>query len=494
MPSTPRSAPSSAISDRVPSVPPLPRAIGLPVAATVVAVAVATAVAVAVGAEPTATPDLRDGVPEPPHRWLGDAVSRLACVVSSIRTDLSSGLTVVTEAMDGARSASFGCWVRVGARDESDAQAGSSHFLEHLLFKGTATRTGREVSEAIEAVGGELNAHTAHEHTAFYTRVPAPAASLGLELLCDVVTSPAFDADDVESERQVILEELHLAEDEGDDRVLSLAHEALWGHHPLGREVLGTLDTIDAMERDAIHDFFERHYHPANLVLVAAGAVDHDAVVAAGEAFPDRAARPRPARTPPAGAVPRQLSALVHRPLEQAHLAVAWPGVGADDADRYALAVCNQVLGGGLSSRLFQEIREERGLAYSVYSSATSFSDAGSLVAYAGTSVERAAEVRALVVDGAAELATAGVTEREWEVARGYLEGSFLLGLEDSGSVMARLGNHVCARGVVIPVEEQLARLRVVTIGDVDRVAQRILSVTPAICGVGPLTPSDLGA
>src|SRR4051812_31001183 len=158
--------------------------------------------------------------------------------------------------MDGARSASFGCWVRVGARDETDELAGASHFLEHLLFKGTEARSGREISEAIEAVGGELNAPTPHQHTPLYTPGPPRSADVGLELLCDVVTSPAFDADDVESERQVILEELHLAEDEGDDRVLSLAHEALWGDHPLGREVLGTLESIDAMDRDRIAAFF----------------------------------------------------------------------------------------------------------------------------------------------------------------------------------------------------------------------------------------------
>lgn len=409
------------------------------------------------------------------------------------RTDLSSGLTVVTEAMPGARSASFGCWVRVGARDETDPQAGSSHFLEHLLFKGTETRTGREVSEAIEAVGGELNAHTAHEHTAFYARVPGSAAQVGLDLLCDVVTSPAFDADDVESERQVILEELHLAEDEGDDRVLSLAHEALWGDHPLGREVLGSLETIEAMERDAIFAFFERHYHPANLVLVAAGDVDHAAVVAAGERFPARAASPRPERTAPARPAPVEHLGLLRRPLEQAHLAVVWPGLAADDPDRYALAVCNQVLGGGLASRLFQEIREERGLAYSVYSTTSSFSDAGSVLAYAGTGTKSAAEVRSLLVEGAAGVASGGVTEREFEVAKGYLEGSFLLGLEDSGSVMARLGNHVCARGTVTPVDDQLAKLRAVTRDDVAAVASRILSVEPAICGVGPLTHEDLG-
>ncbi|WP_421119608.1 M16 family metallopeptidase [Aquihabitans daechungensis] len=410
------------------------------------------------------------------------------------RTDLPSGLTVVTEAMPGSRSASFGCWVRVGARDEADELAGASHFLEHLLFKGTETRSGREISEAIEAVGGELNAHTAHEHTAFYARVPAEAATVGLDLLCDVVTSPAFDVDDVESERQVILEELHQAEDEGDDRVMSLAHEALWGDHPLGREVLGTLETIDGMDRDAIAAFFEHHYHPANLVLVAAGAVDHDQVAAAGERFPARAAGERPPRTAPDGPIPVRDRALLRRPSEQAHLCAVWPALASDDPDRYALGVCNQILGGGLSSRLFQEIREERGLAYTVFSSVAAFSDAGSLAAYVGTGAERVDEVRKLLLEITAELVADGVTEREWEVALGYLEGSFLLGLEDSGSVMARLGNHVCSRGEVVPVDQQLAKLRAVTREQVAGVAQRILARPPTICGVGPLTDADLGA
>ncbi len=410
------------------------------------------------------------------------------------RTDLPSGLTVVTEAMPGSRSASFGCWVRVGARDEADELAGASHFLEHLLFKGTETRSGREISEAIEAVGGELNAHTAHEHTAFYARVPAEAAPVGLDLLCDVVTSPAFDVDDVESERQVILEELHQAEDEGDDRVMSLAHEALWGDHPLGREVLGTLETIDGMDRDAIAEFFEHHYHPANLILVAAGAVDHDQVVAAGDRFPPRVPGARPPRRAPDGRVPVRDRALLRRPSEMAHLCAVWPALASDDPDRYALGVCNQILGGGLSSRLFQEIREERGLAYTVFSSVAAFSDAGSLAAYVGTGAERVDEVRKLLLEITADLVADGVTEREWEVALGYLEGSFLLGLEDSGSVMARLGNHVCTRGEVVPVDQQLAKLRAVTREQVAAVAQRVLAQPPTVCGVGPLTEVDLGA
>lgn len=407
------------------------------------------------------------------------------------RTDLESGLTVVTEPMAGARSASFGCWVRVGSRDEPVVEAGVSHFLEHLLFKGTARRSGREISETIEAVGGELNAHTGHEHTAFYTRVPASAAATGLDLLVEVLTEPAFDDDDVESERQVILEELHQAEDEGDDRVHTLAHEALWGDHPLGREVLGSLASIDGLRTDAIAGFFERRYAPANIVLVAAGAVDHDQVVAAGRRFGARRDHEDGGRRAPAGG-PAAPLALVRRPMEQAHLAIVWPGLANDDADRYALAIANQIFGGGLSSRLFQEIREERGLAYSVFSSTASYQDAGSLVAYAGTGPERAAEVRRVVADQAAAMAADGVSEREWAVARGYLEGATLLGLEDSTSVMARLGGHVCARDRVVPIDEQVARLRAVTPEDVHRVARRVLGATPSICGVGPLVEDDL--
>lgn len=402
------------------------------------------------------------------------------------RTDLASGLTVVTEALPGARSASFGCWVRVGGRDEPAEVAGASHFLEHLVFKGTRRHSGREISEAIEGVGGEINAHTAHEHTAFYARVPASAADVGLDLLAEVVAAPILAADDVESERQVILEELHLADDEGDDKVLSLAHEALWGDHPLGREVLGRVETIEAMDRADIAGFFAQHYHPANLVLVGAGAVDHGAVVAAGERFDVPSGDARPQRRAPGGA-PVTARAVLHRPNDVAHLALAWPALPADDPDRYALSVANQIFGGGLSSRLFQEVRERRGLAYSVFSSVSAYSDAGSLVAYAGTSPDQAHLVVELIRELVAGLVEGGVTEREWRVARGYLEGASLLQLEDSGAVMARLGNHVCARHHVTPVEEQLARLRAVTVDDVHRVLVDHLAAEPVLSAVGPI-------
>ena len=402
------------------------------------------------------------------------------------RTDMTSGLTVVTEVLPGARSSSFGCWVRVGGRDEPANQSGASHFLEHLLFKGTSTRTGREISEAIESVGGELNAHTAHEHTAFYARVPARSAAVGLDMLVDVLTDPAFTASDVDSERQVILEELHLAEDEGDDRVLSLAHQALWGEHPLAREVLGQLHTIEALDRAAVRGFFDHHYHPANLVLVAAGAVDHGDVVRAAERFEARAGGDRQVRTTPDFAGGTSGLSL-DRPHDVAHISLAWPGLAADHPDRYALSVANQLFGGGLSSRLFQQIREERGLAYSVFSAVSAYSDAGSLVTYAGTSPDRASEVVEVMERVAGELSSLGVSDRERDVAVGYLDGAAQLSLEDTASVMARLGNHVCAKGVVVPIEDQLAKLRAVTTDDVNRVLATHLGDAPARCVVGPL-------
>lgn len=401
------------------------------------------------------------------------------------RTDLERGLTVVTEWMPDARSASFGCWVRIGGRDEADEILGVSHFLEHLMFKGTTRRSGRELSEAIESVGGELNAHTSQEHTAYYARVPSSAADFGLDLLVDVLTRPAFDDADVESERQVILEELSQTEDDGEDRVHTLAQEALWGDHPLGREVLGTHDTIGAMATPVIRGFLDGHYHPGRLVLVAAGNVDHDRVLEVADRF-DRPAADAPERIVPDPDRPVTPTRRLERALEQSHLAIAWEALAATDPDRWAQAICNQIVGGGLSSRLFQTVREERGLAYSVFSTTATFSDAGSLTAYAGTNPDRVDEVQQIVLDITAEIAENGVTEREWSVARGYLEGVSLLGLEDSGSIMARHGSNLALRGEIVTIDDQIEGLRAVTPDDVQRVARRIFGRTPVVCTVGP--------
>ncbi|MEJ7584188.1 MAG: pitrilysin family protein [Acidimicrobiales bacterium] len=381
----------------------------------------------------------------------------------------------------------MGCYVAIGGRDETAALAGASHFLEHLLFKGTATRSAHEIAEAVDARGGELNAFTAQEHTAFFTRLPSRELTFAIDLLADVVTVPAFRPEEVDSERQVILEELSLSEDEPDERAHTLCMEALFPGHPLGREVLGSRDTIEAMTRDQIAGFHAEHYRAANLVVVAAGDLDHDTLTARvdsrfGAVLAEGA---RPTRTAPS-ARPVPL-AVLRRPTEQAHLVLGWRTFDLHHPDRYPLAVLNQVLGSGMSSRLFQEIRERRGLAYSVYSYSSLYSDAGALMVYAGTAPSRLAEVRALIVTEVDRLLADGVTEHELGVAKGYLEGSLVLGLEDSGSRMARLGSNLIARGEVTAVDQHLERIAAVTGADVDRVIAGVLSEPATLAAVGRL-------
>ena len=399
---------------------------------------------------------------------------------------LDNGVRVVTEELHDARSVTTGFWVGVGARDEAPAVAGASHFLEHLLFKGTEARTAAQIAEAVDAVGGEMNAFTAQECTAYYTRLPVGQLVLGLDILCDVLWAPAFRPQEVEAERQVILEEIAMEEDTPDDRVITLLGEALFPEHPLGREVLGSRGSIGAMTRDAIRGFHDEWYRPANLVVAVAGAVTHDDVV-------DGVARRlagidggvAPVRSSPTEA-PRALEVLKSR-TEQSHLAIGVRALSKGDPDRFALAVANVVLGGGMSSRLFQTIREDRGLAYNVYSYPSSYTDCGALVIYAGTAPARLAEVHGLVQSELDRLLADGITDSELRVAKGYLEGSTVLGLEDSGGCMSRIGKAVLVHGDVFEVEEVLARYRAVTRADVHRALERVLGPGErSVAVVGP--------
>ena len=324
---------------------------------------------------------------------------------------LPGGVRVVTEQMPDARSVTVGFWVGVGGRDEPEPISGASHFLEHLLFKGSEGRSARDIAEAVDAVGGEMNAFTAREHTAFYARLPERELGFGLELLADVVASPALRPHEVEAEREVILEEILSAEDTPEDRVHQALAETLFPRHPLGREVLGDKASIEAMERDEIAAFHADHYRPVNLVVAAAGRLEHDDVVRRIDGFLDGGAPGfKATREPPATDL-RPLT-VVHRPTEQAHLAIGWRGFGQDDPDRYALALLNHVLGGGMSSRLFQEVREQRGLVYSVYSFSSLYADAGALAVYAGTAPSKVDEVLSLIDGQIARLLDDGITSR----------------------------------------------------------------------------------
>ena len=405
-------------------------------------------------------------------------------------TEVGNGLRVLTERMPDVRSATIGFWVAAGSRDEEPGVAGVSHFLEHLLFKGTDTRTAKEIADAVDAVGGEMNAFTTKEYTAFYTRLVDLDVELGLDILSDIMWSPAFRPDEIEAERQVILEEILMHEDDPSDLVHDVLHEAMFPEHPLGRQVLGDAQTISAMRRDQIHGYWVSCYRPANIVVAAAGNLDHDAIVegidrrfagATGGRVPDRSAPVAP---------PRPVL-VASRPTEQAHLAVGLGAPAAHDPDRFAFSVLNQVLGGGMSSRLFQEIREKRGLVYSVYSYRCGYADTGALAVYAGTAPSRAHDVLALVHEELDRLGESGITAQELDAAKGHLRGSLALGLEDSGSRMSRLGRSQLVHGEVLPIDDVVARTDAVTLDDVRRVIDCVLASERVLGVVGPFEDTD---
>jgi predicted Zn-dependent peptidase len=406
-------------------------------------------------------------------------------------TRLDAGLRVVTEELPALRSAAVGFWVGTGSRDESHAVNGASHFLEHLLFKGTAERSALEIANAVESVGGDMNAFTTQELTAFYVRVPDERLDLAVEILSDIVWRPALDTDDVESERQVILEEIRMRDDTPDDVVHELFGATLFPDHPLGREVLGTRASIEAMHRDAIADYHHRHYRPANVVVAVAGNVRHERVV---ERVADRlgAAGDRPERVPTPDRPPRRL-AVLGRPTEQAHVVLGMRGLARGDDDRYALSVLNQALGGGMASRLFQEVRERRGLAYSVYSYRTSFVDTGAFAVYLGTTPARVDEALGVVdVELERLVGDGGISAEELEAAKGHLKGSIALSLESSASRMHRIGSNELTLGEVPTLDEVVARVDAVGPDDVARVIQRVLGRTErTLAVVGPFEESD---
>lgn len=404
-------------------------------------------------------------------------------------SELASGIRVVTDRMPGARSVTTGVWVGVGSRDESPDDAGVSHFLEHLLFKGTSTRSARRIAETVDAVGGELNAFTSREHTAFHTRLPASSWRIGIEVLGDLLSDPLLAEADIDAEREVIVEELLAALDTPDDLVHMIAYEAMFGDHQLGREVLGSLESITGMDRRRVVAFFERYYRPKTIVVAAAGLVDHDELcVEVERRFDLPAGGEAPVRRAPDFAM--EPTVRRERDGEQTHVVSVWAGLSSSDEHRYALAVANQIVGGGSASRLFQSIREERSLAYAVYSSSSAYVDAGVVGTYAGTSPSRCDELIEAMDAEIDRLVSDGVTDDELRVAKGYLIGSTELGLEDSGARMARVGRMLSGIGEIISIDEQLARIEDVTVADANAVLARVFGGPRTLSVVGPDTES----
>lgn len=403
---------------------------------------------------------------------------------------LPSGLTIAVEPMISTRTASIGVWVGAGARDETRECSGISHFLEHLLFKGTESRSAIDISQTIDRLGGDINAFTSKEYTAFYCRIPARHSATGVELLGDVLTAPALRDDDIESERQVILEELAMDDDSPEDVVHREFNAAVFGDHPLGWDTAGDRTSVRGLTGEAVRNFYAQQYVTENTVVAVAGAVDPDEVIdqvtKAFDPLPTGRA-PRDRREPDADAMRSGATVAIDDDTEQVHLVVGGRSVRRLDPDRDALDIANHILGGGLSSRLFDEIRERRGLAYSVFSSAAAYADSGAWSVYAGTMPEHASDVRSLIGVEVARLVEHGITPDELDIAQGYLAGSYEMGLEDSGARMSRLAGQLTILGELRSVEEQLDRWAAVSLDDVHRVVERVYGADePVTVTVGP--------
>jgi len=411
------------------------------------------------------------------------------------RTVLPSGVRILSEQVPGARSSTIGYWVAVGSRDERPDTYGSTHFLEHLLFKGTTTRSALDIAVSFDAVGGEHNAVTAKEYTCYYAKVQDRDLPMAVEVLSDMITSSVIDPEEFETERGVILEELAMADDDPSDVVSERFFEAVLGDNPLGRPIGGSPGAIEAATRDRVWAHYRENYRAQDLVITVAGAVDHDelvagverALVAAGWDLTQEAAPVE--RRVASGELIERGSPLVvvQRPIEQANILIGVPGIPAGDDRRSTMAVLNSILGGGMSSRLFQEIREKRGLAYSVYSFSPSYSDNGLFGLYAGCSPAKAAQVSELLLGEFRRFADGGVTAEEMRRAVGQLSGASALALEDSDTRMSRLGRAEITLGEFADLDESLRRLNLVTADDVRELASELVSRPISIAAVGTI-------
>ena len=406
---------------------------------------------------------------------------------------MTSGLRIVTEEVSTSRSAAVGIWANVGSRDEGKTVAGASHFLEHLLFKGSKTRTALEISSSIEAVGGEMNAFTGQEYTCFYARVIDSDLPLAVDVVIDLITSSTFTAEDVDSERKVVLSEIAVRDDDPSDYIHELYLDTYYGDSPVGRSILGTVDSINKMPRNSIYNYYKKHYQPENLVVSVAGNIKHKKVVKMVEealskdGFLDvpnnkhevRAATP--IKTPGLGEV-----GIIDRKTEQAHILYGFPGLARSDDRRFALSVLSSAIGGGMASRLFQEIREKRGLAYTTYAYPQQFAGTGTLAFYAGCRTEKAEEVIKLMRDISESVAQHGLTDEEISRAKGAVTGGLILGQEDTGSRMSRIGKSELVYGEIMSFDDILSKVRSVTPEQVHQLARYLFSAPATLALVGP--------
>jgi predicted Zn-dependent peptidase len=400
-------------------------------------------------------------------------------------TTLPNGLTIVTDPMPQLESAIVGVWVNCGARHESKPQMGVSHMLEHMAFKGTQTRSARDVAEEIEAVGGYLNAYTSREQTAFHVRTLKSDVPLAVEILADILTHPVFDESELERERQVVLQELGQALDTPDDIIFDHLQSAVYPDQPMGWPILGEERTVAGFTRDHLKTYMHANYRAGGMTFIASGAVEHAQMVAlVTQHFVDLHNGLGPVAEP-ARYGGRDLR--FSEDLEQVHVTYAFPGVASADDELLTAQVYATALGGGMSSRLFQEIREKRGLCYSIYAFANSFTDGGTVGIYAGTGEREAAEISALVA-GEMEALANNAGDQEVARAKAQLKSGLLMGLERPSSRAELIAAHLLAYGRVLPVDEITAKLAEIDSGKVRKFGERILrSRQPALAAIGPI-------
>jgi predicted Zn-dependent peptidase len=402
----------------------------------------------------------------------------------------------LSEQVPGSQSVSVSFSVAVGSRDETNNHFGSTHFLEHLLFKGTKTRSAMEIAVAFDSVGGSSNASTGKEHTSYYAKVQDKALPIAVEVIADMLTSSLIDETEFENERPVILEELAMNDDDPQDVVHEAFSTAVLGDHPLGRPIGGTIETITAVSRAAVWEHYQNNYRPQDLVVAAAGSVDHQELIQLVEKGLSTAgwdlsleAKPVPRRLLNPAKISRGTKLqVIHRPISQVNILVGSEGLYVDDPRRYAMGVLNTVLGGGMSSRLFQEIREKRGLAYSVYSFNQGYSDAATFGLYAGCSPAKAKEVTELMIAELEKIAKSGITKDELELAKGNISGSLALKFETNQARMSRLASAEIVAGEFMDLDETIIRFDAVEVAEVQELAADLMALPRSIVAVGDVT------
>lgn len=413
------------------------------------------------------------------------------------QTILPSGLKIITETVPTVRSAAVGYWVATGSRDEEIPEAGAAHFLEHLLFKGTPTRTAMEISSSLEAVGGDMNAFTTQEYTCFHAKVLDRDMKLVIDTLSDMLTSSNVTNEDVDQERNVVLEEISMHEDEPNELAYDNWSQTLLGDQPIGRPIIGTRKSITEMTRTQVYGFFKKYYSPERTIISIAGNIDHDVAVKMivdslkGTDWDKSGVKPLEPRTSkPLPTVGSGIK-IVKKDTEQAHIVWGVPGLDRHDEKRYIIAVLSAAVGGGMSSRLFQEIREKRGLVYTVYSFAHHYTGTGIFGVYAGTTKEKVNEVVEIIKKELADVAANGITEEELERGKGALRGGLVLGLEETNARMTRIAKGELLYGEYMSLDDTLSKIDAVSVEDIKALAAQLFTQKALLCVVGSFNDQD---